>query len=125
VNPQRLKELGASGVLVVGNAVQAVFGPVSENLKTDMEVYLKAQRTTEAAAAPALVRALGGADNLRSLRAVGGTRLRVELADPTRFDADGARQAGVQAVMQAAPGVLHLIVGAQASALADEMTATH
>jgi PTS system glucose-specific IIC component len=41
VNQARLKELGASGVLVVGNSVQAVFGPVSENLKTDIEAYLK------------------------------------------------------------------------------------
>ncbi len=39
-NQQALKSLGASGVVVVGDNVQAIFGPRSENLKTDMEAYL-------------------------------------------------------------------------------------
>jgi PTS system glucose-specific IIC component len=117
VNAERLKVLGASGVLMVGNAVQAVFGPVSENLRTDIEAYLKMQ-AAPGDATQTLLHALGGADNVRTLRAVAGTRLRVELADAARFDADAARQAGVLAVMQAAPGVLHLIVGANSPALA-------
>ncbi len=37
----KLKALGASGVLSVGNSLQAIFGPRSENLKTDMQVYLQ------------------------------------------------------------------------------------
>ncbi len=37
LNAERLKELGAAGVLVVGNGVQAIFGPLSENLKTQIE----------------------------------------------------------------------------------------
>ena len=41
VNKPRLKALGASGVLEVGNNAQAIFGPRSENLKTDMIEYLK------------------------------------------------------------------------------------
>lgn len=41
VNQGQLKALGASGVVVVGNSMQAIFGPSSENLKTDMEIYLK------------------------------------------------------------------------------------
>jgi len=41
VKDTELKALGASGVVTVGNGVQAVFGPLSENLKTDMEQYLK------------------------------------------------------------------------------------
>lgn len=41
VNKSRLKALGASGVLEVGNNAQAIFGPRSENLKTDMIEYLK------------------------------------------------------------------------------------
>ncbi|MCU0525521.1 MAG: glucose-specific PTS transporter subunit IIBC [Elainella sp. Prado103] len=41
VNKARLKALGASGVLEVGNNAQAIFGPRSENLKTDMMEYLK------------------------------------------------------------------------------------
>lgn len=37
----KLKALGASGVLTVGNSLQAIFGPRSENLKTDMQLYLQ------------------------------------------------------------------------------------
>jgi PTS system glucose-specific IIC component len=37
----KLKALGASGVLTVGNSLQAIFGPRSENLKTDMQIYLQ------------------------------------------------------------------------------------
>ena len=38
---EKLKALGASGVMRIGDGVQAVFGTQSENLKTDMENYLK------------------------------------------------------------------------------------
>ncbi len=41
VDSARLKALGASGVMTVGDNVQAVFGPLSENLKSAMEEYLR------------------------------------------------------------------------------------
>ena len=41
VDEPRLKALGAAGVVRVGNGVQAIFGPLSENMKTDMQEYLK------------------------------------------------------------------------------------
>jgi PTS system glucose-specific IIC component len=37
----KLKALGATGVLTVGDSLQAIFGPRSENLKTDMQIYLQ------------------------------------------------------------------------------------
>ena len=37
----KLKALGATGVLTMGNSLQAIFGPRSENLKTDMQIYLQ------------------------------------------------------------------------------------
>ncbi len=40
-NPDALRALGASGVMVVPGGMQAVFGTRSENLKTDMEEYMK------------------------------------------------------------------------------------
>lgn len=60
VNVAKLKALGASGVLKVGNNAQAIFGPRSENLKTDMEEYLKvAGPEADQLEAPAPVDALG------------------------------------------------------------------
>ena len=56
VNDARLKALGAAGVVRVGNGVQAIFGPLSENMKTDMQDYLKtagSEADLPAAGAPA------------------------------------------------------------------------
>ncbi|GGP22917.1 PTS transporter subunit EIIC [Silvimonas iriomotensis] len=41
VDQASLKGLGAAGVMMVGNGVQAVFGTKSDNYKTDMDEYLK------------------------------------------------------------------------------------
>jgi PTS system glucose-specific IIC component len=41
VNQSKLKDLGAAGVFVSGNGVQAVFGTKSDNLKSDMAEELK------------------------------------------------------------------------------------
>jgi glucose PTS system EIICB or EIICBA component len=38
---EKLKALGASGVVSVGDNLQAIFGPRSENLKSAMEAYLQ------------------------------------------------------------------------------------
>lgn len=40
-NPEKLKALGATGAVVVGDGVQVIFGTQSENLKTEMQEYLK------------------------------------------------------------------------------------
>jgi len=40
VNKAELKKLGAAGVVISGNGVQAIFGTKSDNLKTDMENYM-------------------------------------------------------------------------------------
>ena len=40
VDQPKLKSLGAAGVVVAGQGVQAIFGTKSDNLKTDMEAYL-------------------------------------------------------------------------------------
>jgi PTS system glucose-specific IIC component len=45
VQQDRLKALGASGVMVVGDGIQAIFGTRSENLKTDMQKYLEVAGT--------------------------------------------------------------------------------
>ena len=37
VDQERIKALGASGVLVMGQNMQAIFGPTSDNIKTEMQ----------------------------------------------------------------------------------------
>jgi PTS system glucose-specific IIC component len=142
----RLKELGAAGVVMVGSGVQAIFGPLSENLKTDLEEYLE-QAGPEAdegvtTAAPALsipgfaqpvadpaaavkaqtwLQALGGKGNVKALETCAGTRLRLELSAPP--DERALQSEGVLAIVQVTPGVWHLIVGPNAPQYALEMKA--
>lgn len=131
VDEAALKALGAAGVMKVGNGVQAVFGPLSENLKTDMQEYLDregeptpvvpshevhavAPVVVDAASretAKALLVTLGGPSNVKRVEAVGLTRVRVELGDAARFDESAAKHAGAHAVMRVSSNVLHLIVG--------------
>ncbi len=51
-SPDTLKALGAAGVVQVGGGLQAIFGTRSENLKTDMEEYMRHARP-ESDVAPA------------------------------------------------------------------------
>ncbi|MGL4678658.1 MAG: PTS transporter subunit EIIC [Plesiomonas shigelloides] len=41
VDQAGLKKLGAAGVVVAGSGVQAIFGTKSDNLKTDMDIYMR------------------------------------------------------------------------------------
>ncbi len=143
----KLKALGASGVVVVGNSLQAIFGPLSENLKTDMEEYLatageEAELSEDVAtngvvadqaeerpklrdpAAPQRVRqwleAMGGADNVKTCQSCAETRLRVELVDQARLDRERLKKDGVLAVAVFGEAV-HLIVGANADQYGMEM----
>lgn len=151
VDDARLKALGAAGVVRVGNGVQAIFGPLSENMKTDMQEYLKsagsdadlpvagvAVPATEAAPpAPAAVAvqdtaqqkvraekiraALGGAANILKLEPLAATRLRVALGDASRLDGAALKAAGVPATQALANGEVDLIVGLEAENLAGAM----
>jgi PTS system glucose-specific IIC component len=132
VDTKRFKALGAAGVMQVGESFQAIFGTRSENLKTDMDEFLRqdggavvaAPVTPVVVAAPAaapsasviaqaaeLLSALGGEANLRELSLVAGTRLRVQLADAGKLDAAAAHSAGVRAIMPLGDDVFHLILG--------------
>lgn len=151
---EKLMGLGASGVVTVGENLQAIFGPRSENLKSAMEDYLKSAgeqadltaqereallkgpvgeagrsvETTEVSDAESKakqwVQALGGRENIRELGAFAVTRVRVTVKDTTRVDKMRLESEGVQAVMPLADGVYHLIVGAGSEQYAREMKKT-
>ena len=146
----KLKALGAAGVVVVGNNMQAIFGPRSENLMTDMKEYLKSAgdeaELPEGAGAPAvrykaddlrprvrdpqapqmaasILASLGGAANVEQAEAAAQTRLRVTLVDASKLDEAALQDAGVQGVMHLPGGVLHLLLGLNADQYAVEMRA--
>lgn len=47
VDRDELKKLGAAGVVVVGSGIQAIFGPKSDNLKTEMDEYIRSLDSSE------------------------------------------------------------------------------
>src|SRR5436190_11274 len=146
-SPEKLKALGAAGVAVVGDGMQAIFGTRSENLKTEMQDYLKTAgpeadeieepspvhapptagvisklRDPDAARkAAAWLAALGGASNIERVDACAETRLRVVLRDDTRIDEASLRKAGIDAVVKLPGKTLHLLVGLNADQYAAEM----
>lgn len=149
-NPDKLRALGAAGVVTVGNNLQAIFGPKSDNLKTDMEEYLHTAgpeaELPEGAAAPkvhykaddlrprhrdskapekarAMLAGLGGLANVKVAESCAETRVRVAVADMTRLDEAVLAAAGVQGVMKLPGNILHLLVGLNADQYAVEMKA--
>ena len=138
---EQLRGLGASGVIQVGNSMQAIFGTRSENLKTDIEEYLGAGGGAGAgyradagggagvgagttlgagvgAGAGAMERGLGGEHNIVDVDVVALTRLRVRVKDAGRIDERELERAGALGVMHINQHLVHVIVGAGAEALA-------
>jgi glucose PTS system EIICB or EIICBA component len=147
-SPDRLKALGATGVMQVGRGMQAIFGTRSENLKTAMEEYMQTAGTSPAAtpaatgpelpgpSAPAariapelalrvaaLRSALGGAGNFAHVQACAITRVRVEVRDGSLVDDAGLRAAGALGVLRASEHVVHIIVGPDADRYANALSA--
>jgi len=146
-SPDKLKALGAAGVVVVGKGMQAIFGTRSENLKTDMEEYLKVagpeadaveEALPAAAAAPSgivsklrdpeaadkakkLIAALGGAGNIQRVDPCAETRLRLVLGNGASVDERALEAAGVGGLMRLANNTVHLVVGLNADQYAAEM----
>ncbi|MGY2292311.1 PTS transporter subunit EIIB [Pseudomonas sp. SDO528_S397] len=60
---------------------------------------------------PAVLSALGGADNLTSHQRVALTRVRVQLQDAGHLNEAALKAAGVPGVMVLGGGVVHLITG--------------
>jgi len=71
----------------------------------------QAAPVSETLLAPAVLNALGGAENLKSQQRVALTRVRVQLQDVAKMDAGALKMAGVPAVMVLAGGIVHLLTG--------------
>lgn len=148
-SPDRLRALGAAGVMNVGRSLQAVFGTRSENLKTDMEAYLKTPAAVEddaaspavsavvqtvaaaelvaardpaaAAKATGYIDALGGRENIEQVAACAVTRLRVTVRNANAVDEEALAAAGAQGLMHVGDSAMHVIVGPHADEYAAAM----
>jgi glucose PTS system EIICB or EIICBA component len=147
-SPARLKALGAAGVIAVGDGMQAIFGTRSENLKTEMEDYLKTagpeadqvddESPVKAIAAPpglesklrdpdaarkvaACITALGGKENIVRVDACAETRLRLVLRDEERINEAGLKSEGIGGIVRLPDHTCHLLAGLNADQYAAEM----
>ena len=133
-NEKQLKRMGATGVLRVGNSVQAVFGTRSDNLKTDMDAWLKGRGKSGTTAVTAIgtpssssastaqplrlatsnimevFRLLGGKDNIKKTGACARTRIRVELRKPCTLDKRALARVGILEAAHCGSGIVHLLV---------------
>jgi len=143
---EALRGLGAAGVVKVGSGMQAVFGTRSENLKTDMEEYLRATGTPsvrptaevvpsvatveppekvdfavtreDRVLARALMAGLGGPASVVRAELCALTRVRVEVRDHSPVDAAALEAAGTVGVLRVSDSVVHLVLGERAGAVA-------
>jgi glucose PTS system EIICB or EIICBA component len=146
-SPETLKALGAAGVVVVGDGMQAIFGTRSDNLKTEMQDYLRTagpeadeiEEPSPVKVAPpagmqpplrdpdaprraaAYVAALGGQANIVRVDACAQTRLRVVVRDESQVGEAALRAEGVAALVAVGGQTLHLLVGLNADQYAAEM----
>jgi PTS system glucose-specific IIC component len=146
-NPANLKALGAAGVVVVGDGMQAIFGTRSENLKTEMQEYMKsagpeadeieAPSPVNAPAPPGLetplrdpdaarkagafIAALGGTANIVRVDACAGTRLRLVVHDEEQIREPALKTEGISALIKLPEHTVHLLAGLNADQYAAEM----
>jgi PTS system glucose-specific IIC component len=149
-NPAKLKALGAAGVVTVGTGLQAIFGPRSENLMTDMKLYLETAGDDaelseqdmpsevtfqEKSSKPKLRDAnapqkvadwleyLGGKDNITTVESCAQTRLRIKVKDKSLIKEAALKKKEVNAVTAIDDTLFHLLVGLNADQYAAEMNA--
>ena len=135
-----LKSLGARGfVRPSPRDLQVVIGPQADELAREIRAQLgegpvsppSASATGISQPAPAqsetpditgLLGALGGVANIAAVTGV-SSRLRVQLRDAGAIDESALRGLGARGTAWPAPGVLHLVLGPGADAVADALKA--
>ncbi|MGL1958268.1 MAG: PTS glucose transporter subunit IIBC [Colwellia sp.] len=137
VDQKKLKQLGAAGVITIGNGVQAIMGTIAENLRTEMEMVIAAGGAqlqakpvvTEAvkqaivvsdkslAESESLIKLLGGAANITSVKACAGNRIRVALNNNIE-GIEEVSQDSVKRTVKLTDSCLHLILDKSSDELA-------
>jgi PTS system N-acetylglucosamine-specific IIC component len=115
VDERALKRLGARGVVRLGaDALQVVVGPVADQLAAGIRRGLRIVPGLGTPDPMLLLAALGGAANLREVRAA-STRLLIAVADDERVDEAALDAAAPRGYARAAPGRVQVLVGPAAA----------
>ena len=143
IDEPALRRLGAKGFIrPAAGALQVVLGPTAELTAGEIRAWLATTPQSAAAAAPkpaavvrppgepvvardvaGLIAALGGASNVIGVLDA-ASRLRVEVKDASAVDAAAAKAWGARAIATPEPGVVHVITGPGAEAVALAVRAT-
>jgi PTS system N-acetylglucosamine-specific IIC component len=131
VNEPALKALGARGIVKPSDkALQVVLGPIADGVAGEIRAAMgappPAAKPVAAKLSPsvlptveddrkaeALVGALGGAANLRTVGTC-SSRLRLVLADQTRVDEAALKALGARGVVRVGDQVVHVVLGPDA-----------
>ncbi|MGL4712186.1 MAG: PTS glucose transporter subunit IIBC [Shewanella sp.] len=133
VDQARLKQLGASGVMISGNAVQAIVGTIAEVSRTEIDEMLASGgfhaivqapvvdtasvnvSSDDRAQALAILPLLG---EVKSCRSIADNRLRLEVTDANLFNSTALNAHGVEAVLVLNPQLVHVIFSMNTTGLA-------
>ncbi|MGZ3724649.1 MAG: PTS glucose transporter subunit IIBC [Pseudobdellovibrio sp.] len=136
------KQSGATGLLKAGNGVQVIFGTRSENIKTQMEEYLRgtlsnaeleAAHQTQSVSKTTGLKAqdtswlplLGGASNILEADLVAVSRVRVLVKDKNQVQMDRLRNKANEKDMTVhiyAGNAVHIIAGEQSQQMLANLT---
>jgi PTS system N-acetylglucosamine-specific IIC component len=126
IDEAAIKALGSRGVLKLADgAVQVVVGPIADQLAAEIRAALRSGaggmgNTGARADAGVLLEAMGGAANLVRVDAR-GSRLLIDVRNPAAVQASRLDSAGFRGVARAAEHSWHVIVGADAAAVASRL----
>jgi N-acetylglucosamine PTS system EIICBA or EIICB component len=119
VDEPTLKRLGARGLVrPSADTVQVVVGPIADQLAGDVRRQLAAAHGSDGGviAPDALLAALGGAANVRSVE-VGAGRLLFRLAEDSALDDGAMTAAAPRGFARPARGSVHVLAGGSAESL--------
>lgn len=137
VNREQLRTLGAAGVVIIGNAVQAVFGPASDQIRNSVAAYLQRQghqplpanlnparalsplpsSNDALACAHRCAAILGGIGNIERVLACATSRVRINLHQPLSHEPDISNEPGIRDIMRIHERLYHLLVTEDAEGL--------
>ncbi len=123
-NEVTFKKLGAAGVLRAGSGVQVIFGPKSENIKTQIEEYLKKPNAAAVTTNGAWLDLVGGRGNISNAEIVSLTRVRVAFKSESSVQVSGlkAKASSLGMTAEVYPGnVLHIIAGTQSQSVLESL----